>query len=52
VSGGIRGDVWIQNAEEQLDAYVELAPGDSDLLGEEEIRDRIRTALNKPKKRA
>jgi hypothetical protein len=52
VSGGLRGDVWIQNAEEQLDAFVELAPGDSDLLGEEEIRERIRTALNKPKKRA
>jgi hypothetical protein len=52
VRGGVRGDVWIQNEEEQLDAFVELAPGDSNLLGEEEIRERIRTALNKPKKRA
>jgi hypothetical protein len=48
----VRDDtVQIQNAEEQLDAYVELSPQDCDDLEEEEIRERIRAALDKPKKR-
>jgi hypothetical protein len=47
-----RGDtVHIQNAEEQLDAYIELSPHDCAQLPEEEVRERIRAALDKPKKR-
>jgi hypothetical protein len=48
----VRGDtVQLQNAEEQLDAYVELSPQEADDLDEEAIRERIRTALGKTKKR-
>jgi hypothetical protein len=48
----VRGDtVRIQNAEEQLDAYIELSPQDCKELEEEEIRERIRLALDGPKRR-
>jgi hypothetical protein len=48
----VRGNtVRIENAEEQLDAYIELSPQDCMDLPEEAIRERIRLSLDKPNKR-
>ncbi len=45
VRGDLRGNVWIQNTEKQLDAYVQLSPRDVDILSEETMIERIRSAI-------
>jgi hypothetical protein len=51
VPGDLRDIIWIQNAEEGLDAYFSLSPRESDNLGDEEKQRRIRAAIANAKKR-
>jgi len=45
VPGGLRGNVWIQNSEKGLDAYVELSPAGTAFLSEDEMIARIQVAI-------
>jgi hypothetical protein len=51
VPGGRREMVWIQNKTERLNAYIEIAPQDSELLrDDDELLRRIRVAMAQAEK--